>query len=103
MTIWILIAATSLVTAAIKAFGPVLLGGRALPRAMNGVLVLLPAVVLAALVATSALADGSRLQADAKTVGVLVAGVLLWRRRHLLVAVVVAAAVTAALRAVGVP
>ena len=99
MTIWILIAATAVATAVIKALGPVALGGRVLPARMVGVLILLPAVVLAALVATSALADGTDLQVDAKTVGVVVGGVLLWQRRHLLLAVVAAAAVTAVLRA----
>ncbi len=100
-SLWALIVVTALLTATIKAAGPVVLGGRQLPAALTKVLVLLPAVVLAALVATSALADGSTLQIDARTAGVVVGGVLLWQRRPLLLAVVVAAAVTALLRAVG--
>lgn len=100
-TYWILIAVLALLTAAIKAAGPVLLGGRALPPRFVGVIVVMPAAVLAALVVTSALADGDRLAVDASTVGVAVGGVLLWRRCPVLVAVVVAAALTAGLRAFG--
>lgn len=100
-SLWTLIVLTALLTAVIKAAGPVVLGGRELPAPLTKVLVLLPAVVLAALVATSALADGSTLQVDARTVGVVVGGVLLWQRRPLLLAVVVAAVVTAVLRALG--
>lgn len=103
MKIWTLIAATALVTALIKAFGPVVLGGRPLPARLNGVMMLMPPVLLAALVATSALADGSTLQIDASTAGVAVGGVLLWQGRHLLLAVVIAAVVAAGLRALGVP
>ncbi len=101
MTFWILIAAVAVLTAAIKAVGPVVLGGRALPPRFNGVIVLMPAAVLTALVVTSALADGNRLTVDATTVGVGVGGLLLWKRAPVLVAVVAAALVTAGLRALG--
>lgn len=101
MTFWILIAVVAVLTAAIKAVGPVLLGGRALPPRFNGVIVVMPAAVLAALVVTSALADGDRLAVDATTVGVGVGGLLLWKRAPVLVAVLAAAVVTAGLRAVG--
>jgi hypothetical protein len=57
---------------------------------------------MAALVVTSALADGTELRVGADTAGVATAGVLLWRRAHLLVVVLGAAAVTAGLRALGV-
>ena len=102
-SLWFLIAVVAAATIAIKALGPVVLGGRSLPPALAAVLALMPPVLLAALVATSALAEGDALQVDASTVGVAVAGVLLWQRRHLLLAVLVAAAVTAALRAAGLP
>ena len=101
MTFWILIAVVATLTAAIKAVGPVLLGGRDLPPRFNGVIVLMPATVLAALVVTSLLADGNRLAVDETLVGVGVGGVLLCRRAPVIVAVVAAALVTAGLRAVG--
>lgn len=98
MTIWLLIAGTAVLTALIKAAGPVVLGGRELPPGVMGVIALMPPVLLAALVVTSALADGQRLQVDASTAGVVVGGLLLWRRQSLVVAVVAAAVVTATIR-----
>ena len=65
------------------------------------VVVLLSSALLAALVVTNALADGDRWHVGADTAGAAVAAVLLWRKVHVLAAVVAAAVVTAALRAVG--
>jgi branched-subunit amino acid transport protein len=100
MTIWLMIAALALTTALIKAAGPVLLGGRALPRPTAGVIALLPPALLAALVVTSTFAEGQRLYLGASTVGVAVAAVMIWQRRPLLVSVLTAVAVTALVRAV---
>src|SRR5688572_15263507 len=99
MRLWLLIAALAVTTAVIKAFGPVLVGGRTLPEKASGVIALLPPVLLAALVVTSTFADGPRLQVDASTAGVAVAAVLIWQRRPLLVSVLAAVAVTATIRA----
>jgi branched-subunit amino acid transport protein len=99
-TTWALVAACALITAAIKAAGPVALGGRELPATFTRVIALLAPALLAALVVTSALADGRHLAAGADTAGVAVAGVVLWRGAPLVLAVVVAAGVTALLRAV---
>ncbi len=101
MSLWLLIGVTAVITAVIKAAGPVLLGGRELPARASSVIALMPPVLLAALVVTSTFADGRHLQVDASTAGVAVAGVLIWRRHSIVLAVVVAAAVTAAIRAVG--
>ncbi|MGJ9421065.1 AzlD domain-containing protein [Aeromicrobium sp. CF3.5] len=98
--IWWTIAGVAVTTAAIKSFGPVLLGGRALPARFSGVIVLTAPAVLAALVATSVFADGPRLAVGASTVGVAAAAVIVWRRGSVLLAVVAAATVTAILRAV---
>ncbi len=100
MKLWLLIGALAAATALIKAAGPVLVGGRALPSRAAGVIALLPAVLLAALVVTSTLAEGQRLQVDASTAGVAVAAVMIWRRLPLLLSVLVAVAVTALIRAV---
>ena len=99
MTIWLLIGACAVVTAAIKAAGPVILGGRELPARFSAVLGVMAAAVLAALVVTSTLADGDKLAIGADTAGVAVAGVVLWRGGPVVVGVLIAAAVTAALRA----
>lgn len=96
---WAVILGCIVVTAAIKAAGPVALGGRALPAAFTGVIALMAASLLAALVVTSLFADGPRWQVGADAVGVGAAAVLLWRRQSLVLAAVVAVAVTAGLRA----
>lgn len=98
---WLLIALVAAVTAAIKGVGPATMGDRELPARLTGVVVLLAPALLAALVVTSALADGDRWRVGADTVGVAVGGVLLWRRAPVLVVVVAAAAVTALLRLAG--
>ena len=97
--VWVLIAALVAMTAATKAFGPAVVGGRDLPRWANGVIAALAPALLAALVVTSVLADGRRLTAGADTVGVAVAALLLLCRVPLLVACLAAVAVTALLRA----
>ncbi len=94
-----MIAALAVTTALIKAAGPVLVGGRALPARAAGVIALLPPALLAALVVTSTFAEGQRWHLDASTAGVAVAGVMIWRRRPLLLSVLAAVAVTAAIRA----
>jgi branched-subunit amino acid transport protein len=97
--LWALIAGCAAVTFAIKAAGPVTLGGRDLPPRLSGVVVLLAPALLAALVVAQALADGERLHVGADTAGVAVAGVMVWRGRSVLPAVATAVAVTAGLRA----
>lgn len=101
MTVWATIALVALVTFAIKGSGPALFGNRPLPPAFTRVVLLLGPALFAALVVTSAVADGSRLRPGADTCGVAVAGVLLWRGVTVLPAVIVAAAVTAGLRLAG--
>lgn len=97
--IWEVIAACALVTAAIKGVGPLALGGRALPPRLIGVVALLAPALLAALVITQALADGRHLGVGEDTIGVAASGVALWRGASILVAVGIAAGVTAGLRA----
>lgn len=97
--IWVLILACALLTAVIKAFGPVLLGGRELPGWFNRVIVLMAPALLCALVVTSVLAHEKSWSVGAHTVGVAVAGVMLWRRMPLVLCVAVAVIVTAVIRA----
>jgi branched-subunit amino acid transport protein len=95
-----LIAGCALVTASIKAAGPVALGGRQLPRPFLAVVTLLAPALLAALVATQALADGKHIGIGTDTVGVLAGGLVAWRTGSVIGCVIVAAAVTALLRAI---
>jgi branched-subunit amino acid transport protein len=95
-----LIAGLAVVTAAIKAAGPIVLGGRELPAQFLGVITLLAPALLAALVVTATLADGKELAVGEHTVGVAAGGVVAWRTGSIIWCVIVAAAVTAGLRAI---
>ena len=101
-SIWLLIGLCTVVTAAIKAAGPIALGQRDLPDWFSDVIAFMAPALLAALVVTAALADGDRLGVGADTAGVAVAGVALWRGVSVIVGVTIAAVVTALLRAAGV-
>jgi branched-subunit amino acid transport protein len=97
---WAIVGGAAAVTALIKGIGPFALGGRELPGWFARVVVLLAPALLAALVITSAAADGTHLHIGADTAGVAAAGFALWRGASVIVGVVVAAGLTAALRAV---
>jgi branched-subunit amino acid transport protein len=99
---WLLIGLCAVVTAVIKAAGPIALGHRDLPGWFTDVISLMAPALLAALVVTAALADGDHLAMGADTAGVAVAGVALWRGVSVVVGVAIAAVVTAGLRAAGV-
>ncbi len=97
-TTWLVVALVGAGTIAIKAAGPVLLGGRPIPARLTGVVQLLAPAVLGALVAVQTFGNGQALTVDARLIGVAAAGVALWRKAPLLVVVVVAAATTALAR-----
>jgi branched-subunit amino acid transport protein len=82
-----------------KAAGPVLLGARALPARLAGVVALLPAAVFAALVLVDTFAEDGALVLDARAAGVGAAAVAAWRDAPFLVVVGVAVVVTALVRA----
>ena len=96
----LLIGGCALITAAIKAVGPVALGGRELPERLTGVIALMAPALLAALVVTATLADAGEWGIGADTAGVTAGGLVAWRTGSVVGCVVVAAVVTAALRAV---
>jgi branched-subunit amino acid transport protein len=97
---WIVVVVVSVVTIAIKALGPMLLGGKPLPEGITGVVVLLAPALLAALVAVNTLGGDRELVVDARLPGVLAAAVAIRLRAPVLVVVLIAAAVTATIRAV---
>jgi branched-subunit amino acid transport protein len=98
-TTWWTILGLAVTTALVKAAGPVVFGGRKPHPAFLRVVAMMAPPLLAALVVTSVLADGRDLTVGADTIGVLAGGVLLWRGRSVVLAVVVAVVVTAGLRA----
>ncbi len=85
-------------TFALKSAGPLVLGDRALPLRLQQVVDLLPAALLAALTVVSTVGDGRAIVLDARLVGLVVAGVALWRKLPFVIVVVLACAATAIVR-----
>ena len=79
---------------------PLGLGDRRPPWLERGLSAALPAL-LAALVVVGTVADGQALEVDPRLAGVLAAGAVVLARGPLLLVIVVAAGVTAGLRALG--
>lgn len=97
-TAWAAVILVGLGTVAIKGAGPLLLGNRPASSRLQPLFDALVPALLAALVATSTLAEGSRLVVDARLAGVATAGVILAARQPLILAVAVAAIVSATVR-----
>jgi hypothetical protein len=98
MRVWVIVAVVGVVTVLFKAAGPVLLGGRRLAGRPLAVVELLAPVMLVALVVTQTVGGDRSLVLDARVAGVGAAAVALRLRAPLIVAMAVAAAVTALLR-----
>ena len=100
-TAWIAIILLTAGTVAIKAAGPVALGGRTLPESMSGVVARLAPSLLAALVVVDTFGGEDRtLAIDESAVGLLAAAGALALRLPMVAVVAIAALVTAAVRAV---
>ncbi|WP_411292917.1 AzlD domain-containing protein [Streptomyces sp. CBMA123] len=89
-------------TYAYRVAGPLLGRRLALSERLRHLLTVAAAVLLVALVATGALTQGHGFSGWARPAGVLVAGVLAWRKAPFPLVVVAAAATTAVLRLCGV-
>jgi branched-subunit amino acid transport protein len=96
---WITIAVLTIGTVTIKAAGPVALGGRELPPRLAGVIANLAPALLAALVVVETFGREQRLEIDETAAGLLAAALALAAKLPMIAAVVLAAAVTAVLRA----
>jgi branched-subunit amino acid transport protein len=97
--VWITIAGLTVATMALKAAGPVILGGRELPDQALAVIALLAPALLAALVLTGTFTDDQELTLDPRAAGLGCAAVAVVLRAPLLLTGLVAAAGTAAVRA----
>jgi branched-subunit amino acid transport protein len=95
---WLVVVLVGVATMALKATGPVLLGGRPLPDVLAGVVALLAPVLLAALVMTQTVGGDNELVLDARLAGVGAAAVAIVARAPLPIVVVLAAVVTALTR-----
>jgi branched-subunit amino acid transport protein len=95
---WIVVALVGVSTIAFKAAGPVLIGRRELPPRAQSIVGLLAPVMLIALVVTQTFGGDEEITVDARVPGVAAALVAIWLRAHVIVAMAVAAAVTAGVR-----
>ena len=98
--VWTAVVLVGAGTVALKAAGPVVLGGRAVPDTVARVLDALAPDVLAALVVTQLFAGDRDIVLDERLGGIAVAGAAIALRAPILVTVAVAALVTALLRLV---
>lgn len=96
---WVVVAVVGVISIAIKSLGPMLLGGRPLAPRVTVVVALLAPALLAALVAVNTLGGERALVLDARLPGVLAAAVAIKLRAPVLIVVIVAALVTAGVRA----
>jgi branched-subunit amino acid transport protein len=96
--VWLVVVLVGVATVALKATGPVLLGGRRLPELLTGVVALLAPVLLAALVVTQTVGGDGELVFDARVAGVGAAAVAIVARAPLPAVVVLAATATALAR-----
>ena len=98
-SVWITIALLTVGTVAIKASGPVTLGGRDLPPRLAAVVARLAPALLAALIVVETFGRDGTLSVDESAIGLAAAALGLAARLPMVAVVVVAAAVTAAARA----
>lgn len=98
---WITIAALAVASAAIRAAGPVALGGRSLPARVSGLIDMIAPALLTALIVVETVGGDKTIEIDPRLAGVIAAGGVLWfRRSAALAAIVVAAGLTALLRGI---
>lgn len=99
MRLWLAIVAVTLANWLLKAAGPVALGKRNLPAGARGVISLMAPVLLAGLIVVELAGPGWEGISRAQVAGVAVAGVAWALRAPMLIAVLIGALATAALRA----
>ena len=97
---WIVVAVVGPATIACKAAGPVLIGRRTLPRNVQPVVDLLAPVMLIALVTAQTFGGDGAIEVDARVVGVGAGAIAIALRAPIIVAMAIAAFVTALVRLV---
>lgn len=101
MSTWVVIAVLAAGSLAMKVTGPLLAGGRTPPAWAARVVALLVPALISSLVVVATITDAQTLRIDARLVGVSAGALVLWWRAPLILALLIAAATTAALRAAG--
>ena len=100
---WAAIIALAAGSWALKAVGPVLVGGRRMPPRLEALVALLPPALLAALVAIQTVSDGRSLVVDARLPALSVAAVAMLRGAPLIVVILAGTVTAALLRLLGMP
>lgn len=95
---WIVVVIVGALTIVFKAAGPLFIGTRQLQGRAQAVVDLLAPAMLSALVVSQVFASDHELVVDARVVGVAAGAVAIWRKAHIVVAMIVAAVVTASVR-----
>jgi branched-subunit amino acid transport protein len=99
--IWVTVIALAIASAAIRAAGPIALGGRRLPPRVSGLIDMVAPALLTALIVVETVGGDQAIEIDPRLAGVAAAGGLLWfRRSATLTAIVLAAGLTALLRGI---
>jgi branched-subunit amino acid transport protein len=99
-TTWVVVLGAGAGTLLLKGLAPAILGGRALPLRVVGVMALLAPTLLAALIVTNTFASGRDLVLDARAAGLAAALVAVLLRAPVLVVILVAAVTAGGLRAI---
>lgn len=103
LTLIIAALALAVGTYAFRLAGPLLAHRIDVPERIRELIDTSTVVLLLAVVATTAVAEGQQFAGFARPIGVAVAGLLAWRRAPFVITVTAAAAVAAGLRLLGVP
>jgi branched-subunit amino acid transport protein len=98
--VWIVVIVIGVFTMLFKAAGPVFLGRRQLLSRVDAVVALIAPVMLTALVVTQTFGGDEEVAVDARVPGVAAAAVAVWRGAPIVLAMVIAASVTALIRLV---
>jgi branched-subunit amino acid transport protein len=97
---WIVVG-VSLTAVALKASGPLILGGRRLPPRFGRAIGLLPIAILSSLVVSQTLVTDRSVGLDARVIGIVAALALVGFRAPVALIVLASAGATAAARALG--
>jgi branched-subunit amino acid transport protein len=99
-SVWVVVIVVAAFTMLFKAAGPVFLGRRQLPARVDAVVALIAPVMLTALVVTQTFGGDEEIAVDARVPGVAAAAVAVWRGAPIIVAMLIAASITALIRLV---
>jgi uncharacterized membrane protein len=95
---WALVLALSGAAYALKLLGAVVIGQRTMPPAIERCLLLIPAALLAGLIAKDTFTTGQSIGIDARAVGLAVAAVATWKKLPFAIIIVLGVGTVAVIR-----